>query len=481
MRGLAGRTAAARLACWTYFATRVVSARDVLTMSDAEIMGGVDLSGSFFSDLHPCPTACKGNAPSNWTVYTSMDRLALCDEPLLFDFTISNPVANPNTVTKLRVCTASDGKGVTETNGTSSEEPVAFTKRADDCTSNAVESTATVELGWSGEGIEEDSKALLVGLENLKKFFEADLKCDASPLMFSYTKGIISGVYAGPSLGRATASNVIQKVSENIGSAAGSSNLVAQLCGNGRTSDHVFGVTISTSRNITAVQNAVKSWSDAECVGDLDSASELKDVTIFESPLGLSSNGTFSNTTSASTATHKAHKLYARADCSYIKVVSGDGCGTLASKCGISGNDFTKYNPDPNLCSGLAVGQVVCCSSGSLPDLKPKPNEDGTCATYRVMPDDTCSALAASNGLTNDDIDKFNKGQTWGWMGCDQLMTDVNICLSEGNPPLPFPIPNAVCGPTKPGTVLIPDKVLDSYNECPLNACCNKWGQCGIT
>ena len=485
MHNLAGRTTVANLAYWICITTGIVVAQDVLSMSDTDIMGGVDLSGSFFSDLHPCPSTCKNNAASNWTIYTSMDRLTLCDEPLLFDFAISNSVADPNTATKLRVCTAAGGNELTTTNakfnGTSAEEPVVFTKRANDYVSTAVRSTAAVKLSWGDKESQEDSEPIAAGLDNLRKFFEQDLECDASPFMFSYTRGVISGVYSGPFFGRATASNVIQKVLESIGSTAGSSDLVAQICGKGRTSDHILGVIISTSGNITAVQNAVRSWSEAKCVGDLDSSSELKDVTIFESPLGLSSNSTFSNSTSKRAATQELRAFHVRADCRYIKVVSGDGCGTLASKCGISAADFTKYNPNPKLCSTLAVGQPVCCSSGNLPDLKPQPNANGTCATYRVMSGDTCSALAASNGLTVDDIDKFNKGQTWGWMGCSQLMADVNICLSKGKPPLPYPISNAVCGPTKPGTVLIPDKGLESYNPCPLNACCNKWGQCGIT
>lgn len=64
-----------------------------------------------------------------------------------------------------------------------------------------------------------------------------------------------------------------------------------------------------------------------------------------------------------------------RGDCKTQTVASGDGCGSLASKCGISASDFTKYNSDPKLCSGLAPGQRVCCSAGTLPDIRPKPDK----------------------------------------------------------------------------------------------------------
>jgi hypothetical protein len=81
-----------------------------------------------------------------------------------------------------------------------------------------------------------------------------------------------------------------------------------------------------------------------------------------------------------------------------------------------------------------------------------------------------------------DDIDKFNNGTTWGWYGCGRLLVDTNICLSEGKPPMPFPQSNAICGPTKPGsTQPTGNRELKDINPCPLKACCNVWGQCGIS
>ncbi|KAF2275938.1 glycoside hydrolase [Westerdykella ornata] len=47
---------------------------------------------------------------------------------------------------------------------------------------------------------------------------------------------------------------------------------------------------------------------------------------------------------------------------------------------------------------------------------------------------------------------------------------------------MPAPIENAVCGPQKPGTPKPPTGTnLADLNPCPLNACCNVWGQCGTT
>jgi hypothetical protein len=51
------------------------------------------------------------------------------------------------------------------------------------------------------------------------------------------------------------------------------------------------------------------------------------------------------------------HHHIARADCKYVAVASGDGCASLATKCGISGSDFTKYNPKLD-CSKLQIDDV---------------------------------------------------------------------------------------------------------------------------
>ena len=173
--------------------------------------------------------------------------------------------------------------------------------------------------------------------------------------------------------------------------------------------------------------------------------------------------------------------LSIRAECKTQKVISGDSCGSLAKKCGISGSDLTKYNPKKDLCSTLTVDQLVCCSPGTLPDRRPKQNPDGSCAIYNVKGGNTCSSIAAAHGLTAKDLATFNNKVTWGWLGCDRLLAGTSICLSKGSPPLPAPQANAICGPTKPGTKPVKGKKIADLNPCPLNACCNVWGQCGIT
>lgn len=195
----------------------------------------------------------------------------------------------------------------------------------------------------------------------------------------------------------------------------------------------------------------------------------------------IRTNGSNGTASAVSAKFRRSTPLWSRDDCSTVQVVSGDGCASLAAECGISGEDLSKYNPASDFCATLQVGQHICCSEGSLPDFSPKPNSDGTCATYTVVADDTCSGIASANSLSVDDIEGFNTN-TWGWSGCSRLLLGGIMCLSSGTAPMPAIDENAVCGPTVPGTVAPEAGVnISSLNPCPLNACCDVWGQCGIT
>ncbi|KAK4194711.1 hypothetical protein QBC40DRAFT_290276 [Triangularia verruculosa] len=70
----------------------------------------------------------------------------------------------------------------------------------------------------------------------------------------------------------------------------------------------------------------------------------------------------------------------------------------------------------------------------------------------------------------------------WGWNDCSYLVVGQKLCLSLGFHPMPAAIPNAICGPQVEGTARPSNwSALAELNPCPLNVCCNVWGQCGLT
>jgi hypothetical protein len=166
--------------------------------------------------------------------------------------------------------------------------------------------------------------------------------------------------------------------------------------------------------------------------------------------------------------------------CQYVQAQPQDTCWSIANtRCGevISVDDLVKYNNGASVDAFCALKpkQPVCCSPGKIPDLRPKPNADGTCASHTVG-SEYCWDIQQLFLLNEGDVEKFNKGKTWGWAGCEKLQPNMNICISDGRPPLPAVRPEAVCGPQVKGTQQPTNGTkLADLNPCPLNSCCDAW------
>ncbi|CAJ2505830.1 Uu.00g132240.m01.CDS01 [Anthostomella pinea] len=155
-----------------------------------------------------------------------------------------------------------------------------------------------------------------------------------------------------------------------------------------------------------------------------------------------------------SSLTRQRAGIQSSCDCTTQTVISGDGCGSLASRCGISAADFTKYNPDPDLCSALTPGERVCCSPGTLPNITLKPFPNGTCDDVGLQ------QLFQGLGPRAEDL-SLNRRRTFAGANEQFGLRAYCTCFLGTEPP-------------SNGTAFA------DLNPCPLKACCNIWGQCGI-
>ncbi|KAL9572597.1 hypothetical protein ACKAV7_003430 [Fusarium commune] len=322
------------------------------------------------ADNSLCPIPCEGTIPGDWTVYHSVDSLSHCQEPMMFDFSMMNPLDDPETIVQIRACTA-----------TKTVKP--STKHVRDAPAVEGQSISRAQSAWWLPTVEKQHVS--VSIEKIQaRALSRDPSSDQGNMFFSYLNGTVVGIY--------------------------------------------IGALVDVDSSISALSDAASS-----------------SIELTKASRGI------------------------------IQVF-------LATKCGTSPSGFTKNNSyNKKLCSTLMEGQVVCCSTGSLPDIRPKPKANGECATHDVDKNESCSSIAAFNGLKVSDLDEFNK-ETWGWNGCKNLLLGQKICTSKGSPPLPAPVSNAQCGPSKPGSKMpTGNKKLADLNPCPLKACCNIWGQCGTT
>ncbi|KAJ9318482.1 CAZyme family GH18 [Paecilomyces variotii] len=458
-------------------ATKAAAA--VSTFADADANANTLTPELVNAVLSQCPSGCveAGLNPRNWTVYPQLGRLAMCNQTMLLDFSLFTSLRKDGSV---RACT---------TNSTEQFEAAITrntnTLNAASCLSKGSVTTQvqqSLQLAFNQSRTPATVADFDAAAQQLAAALSQRNSSDCTDTTaFAYSNSVALGLFAGSGVGDVPAA-VLQQLLAKIKTSGFSSSAVVQLCAqDGRSSEYSFGIVASGERDVYLVQDAVAAWASAECITTFDDAEDWLDITLSVPSLVGNSTTTTTTTNSTVRATLNKRALNERAECSTIQVVSGDSCASLAAKCGISASDFDKYNPSSTLCSTLVVGQHVCCSAGTLPDYRPQPNANGTCASHYVEPGESCASLAAANDLTNAEIESFNT-DTWAWEGCDNLQAYQYICLSKGDPPMPAPVANAVCGPQKPGTQQPASGVsLASLNPCPLNACCNKYGQCGIT
>ncbi|KAH6848434.1 hypothetical protein B0I37DRAFT_432719 [Chaetomium sp. MPI-CAGE-AT-0009] len=422
-----------------------------------------------------CPERCAVSGPStgNWSVYPNFKVIKRCQQTMFYDFSLDDPVDNPHINRRIQAC-SSFGSDFDNIPSVSVDAKL-------------LESASSVdvkfELGWWHEGFGLAKPAIRSLAMQIREYIDHGHGASDRPFVLYGRSGQATiGVYIGQGLlNQGLSDSALRTFQDNFDALnVTTPGLAMQLCGSNYDSAHIFGVVVTSNATFAPIQNAIKSWTNSKCLSFAGSRNFSGKAT-FATPLPslTLTNSTLTNTTVRARRNTRATSLQARTDCRTVQVAQGEGCAELAVKCGISGADFTKYNP--GICGSLKPKQHVCCSSGSLPDVRPKPNDDGSCFSYQVQKDDNCDNLAAEYGLTRQEIGDLNQ-KTWGWSGCEPLFEQTIICLSKRTPPFPAPIPNAVCGPQKLGSKPPTDgSDIANLNPCPLNACCNIWGQCGVT
>ncbi|KAL2868998.1 uncharacterized protein BJX67DRAFT_387104 [Aspergillus lucknowensis] len=414
-----------------------------------------------------CPERCSvsGPNPANWSVYPNFDQIKKCKQTMFYDFSLYDPVDDKGVHHKIHACSSY---------GPDFSQLPAAAKKAVAVETNEVE----FEMGWWQEGFGLAASGLRSLVKQLRVYAKSGHGDTDRPFTLYGRSGQATiGLYVGQGLlSQGLGDSALKTFQDNLGTLNVSTpTLAMQLCDDSYDSTHIFGI-IATSRGTFApVQDAIQSWANASCLS-FEGSAKFPGQAMLTTPLIRANHTGMGNLTSLAT-----RRLHRRAECSTVQVEAGNGCEELAAACGITPAEFTEYNPGDDFCSTLKPKQHVCCSEGDLPDFSPKPNEDGSCFTYTIQANDNCDSLGAEYSLTEDNLEEYNTN-TWGWNGCGLVFKDSVICLSEGTPPFPAPIANAVCGPQKPGSEPPTDgSDISEMNPCPLNACCNIWGQCGIT
>jgi chitinase len=445
-----------------------------------------------------CPQQCTdtGMDRANWTYYHDFEKLQHCEQTYLFEMAIYNPA---DSIT-LRGCTTGELTNTTKLRRATSFGPVVSDNStlpnnqttkplACGAPGSAVDTRqAQLRTSWLGNGNDSSfdstssANAIIMATQQLQNFLSSDMDCNAT-MIFARSGDAVVGVYVGYQVQKTSAAAIAQQfIDDTKSKAPGGGVGIAEVCKDIQgviLSSQTIGLFVSADGNLTAAQEALVNWDSGRC--QLSSSETTTNIPATIKVLSgvLGGGSTVSDNTG--TLTSRATS----GTCSYVQIVKDDSCWSLATqKCKISTDDFYKYNANGNsdkFCAGIQPGDYVCCSAGSLPDFSPKPNADGSCASYTVVSGDTCKGIADSHSIKDwTKLDTYNKN-TWGWSGCSNgVQLGQIMCVSSGTPNMPAPNNNAICGPQVVGTKK-PTNGTDwsLLNQCPLNACCDVWGQCG--
>ncbi|KAI0190106.1 glycoside hydrolase family 18 protein [Astrocystis sublimbata] len=469
------------------------------------------------SSTHTCPSSCRDDAGdlSSWFLFEDAASMAACNETMLLSFSIQETVIDGQLVTTpvIRGCQA-DYSSASKHIDSSEVAAVCSTPNHD-----IIETVVTLAFGYSQTaviGLFAGAEVYQHGMHNtILDHFLQDLEarqissspspliaqlCPRDGLGADYAVGVVAGFADDLALvqkvmrtwadGRCVSGDFEDYMTVSL-------RAPTQLSGSDSTNSstsnpppslpldeaHIWSRS-GISARATCKTTTVKSGDGCDAVAKrcgittttLKKYNTAKNfcTTLVPSQKACCSSGTLPDPIPAANTD---------GTCKTKSVISGDSCSSLASKCGLKPADFTKLHSASKFCSSLQVGQRVCCTHGKLPNIKPKPGSDGSCAAYTVKSGDGCSAIAVSHGITQANIETYNKN-TWGWNGCSALLPAQKICLSTGTPPFPPSVSNAVCGPQVSGTKKPSSGSSASWanlNPCPLNVCCNVWGQCGAT
>lgn len=335
-----------------------------------------------------CPVSCNSAGTLNstaWSVYHSLDRLSLCNESMLLDFAVFNQLNDTGTHISIAACTADLDTTTSQASKRSSNvSSTCFASSA-----NLTEVTTSVELGSSGSTSSGNITGVVTALQKLQSLSSQTLgesNCNET-FQFSLAGNVAVGFYVGSGL---SSQGVITPVLESLTNQVQSDgtvaeNLYVQLCDN-RTARYSLGVFANTNADLPSVQQAVQAWRNNTCVTTNDSSTPNWQEVTFLAPALLKNtsstgnNGSISTNSTTLAARSHVRKLVSRdSTCTTVEVVSGDTCATLAAECGITTDEFTEYNSGSGDCTGFTVGESVCCSTGTVPQVSNAVEVEGDC------------------------------------------------------------------------------------------------------
>lgn len=278
----------------------------------------------------PCPGRCStaGPNPGNWSLYHNLDQIESCDQTMFYDFSLFDSVDNSSTSHRIYSCSSYGPDWSNLPNATGN-------------TALHTSINSTYQFGAGNEGGMSPPYVRSLSRQIHEYLANGFGTTNRSVILFARVGKTSVGLYIGKGLeNEGTAYFALTSFEEAVASAAKDTGTVAmQLCQPGNDGDHVFGIMATSNATFEPIQAALQSWSNGECMSfhnttNITGPAYMATPLVLNLPSAQPTNLTlWTNYTSVSTATRwSTPSLQRRNTCSYIQVVSGDGCSSLSQK-----------------------------------------------------------------------------------------------------------------------------------------------------
>ena len=292
-----------------------------------------------------CPIQCAGVManPLNWTRFHRLEDLSRCDDGILFSFNVQNLLTDPDTQVSVQACSYTG-----ETSDRSGSSPP---QRRDDpvdqadvehtlsikinCSTSIVQRPCSPRVGSAASGTVDISNDVHHAAEMLATYLQNGAECGTT-IMFAQSGNAIVGLYSGAQVQKKSAAGLVGTFQEHTSSG----NRVLELCNGNNIGAETFGMFAGQIFDLDAIQEAVRTWTNAGCLSDKD-LTPLDEVTVGFLVSSVSSD---SSAKARSLDLDHSPQQDSNGNCYTYTIQPDDGCWAIGNSFGISESDIEKYN-----------------------------------------------------------------------------------------------------------------------------------------
>jgi chitinase len=243
-----------------------------------------------------------------WPVYHSVDLLGWCDQPMLLDFVLFNPLDDEKTHVGIAACAADLSTAVSASNSSTTTGLCL----PDTNFNNTEQVTAQLQLVSSSATQSGTADNVVEALGQLQAFASQQSAGCNGTIQFALSGEVVVGIYVGSGLsGQGVLSTVLEQLVDYVQDEGFSDSLLVQLCdASGRSARYALGVVAVTGSNLASAQTAVQTWKNSSCVSTTsDQVAQVWQNITFAVPSSLSaSSSNSSNSTSGAAGSSKLRR-----------------------------------------------------------------------------------------------------------------------------------------------------------------------------